>query len=227
MLSHPSALLLDMDGTLFSSESLYKRIWQSAAQACSLSLSDAFYARHFIGHSFNTCLDAVQGLAGEDFDMKRFLRQLAACEKEARASPAKPGSRALLDWAGRQGLPLGLVTSGSRQSVQDNFASIGGTGCFLVLVTREDATCAKPAPEPYQLACQQLGLRPEQTLAVEDSDPGALSALTAGCCTVIVPDMLPPSSDVSRRALAVLSSLEQLPQWIMNNQHKLGVREKS
>ena len=100
MLSHPSALLLDMDGTLFSSESLYKRIWQSAAQACSLSLSDAFYARHFIGHSFNTCLDAVQGLAGEDFDMKRFLRQLAACEKEARASPAKPGSRALLDWAG-------------------------------------------------------------------------------------------------------------------------------
>ncbi|MGY1840448.1 MULTISPECIES: HAD family hydrolase [unclassified Modestobacter] len=43
---------------------------------------------------------------------------------------------------------------------------------------------SKPDPAVYLHACEQLGISPEQGLAVEDSVAGALSAVRAGCPTV-------------------------------------------
>jgi HAD superfamily hydrolase (TIGR01509 family) len=43
---------------------------------------------------------------------------------------------------------------------------------------------SKPDPAVYLFACEQLGIAPAEGLAVEDSIPGALSAVRAGCPTV-------------------------------------------
>jgi beta-phosphoglucomutase-like phosphatase (HAD superfamily) len=43
---------------------------------------------------------------------------------------------------------------------------------------------SKPDPAVYLFACEQLGIAPSEGLAVEDSIPGALSAVRAGCPTV-------------------------------------------
>lgn len=52
------------------------------------------------------------------------------------------------------------------------------------LVAAEHVTRGKPAPDPYRLAARRLGVRPESSLAVEDSWDGALSALAAGMAVV-------------------------------------------
>jgi beta-phosphoglucomutase-like phosphatase (HAD superfamily) len=46
------------------------------------------------------------------------------------------------------------------------------------------APTSKPDPAVYTHAIARLGVVPERTLAVEDSLPGALAAVAAGCRTV-------------------------------------------
>jgi beta-phosphoglucomutase-like phosphatase (HAD superfamily) len=61
-----------------------------------------------------------------------------------------------------------LVPAGSRFSAEDSLAT----------------PTSKPDPAVYLHACAELGIAPEQGLAVEDSVPGALSAVRAGCPTI-------------------------------------------
>ena len=42
----------------------------------------------------------------------------------------------------------------------------------------------KPAPDVYEYACSQIGLAPEECMAVEDSPNGIKSACAAGCKVV-------------------------------------------
>ena len=54
----------------------------------------------------------------------------------------------------------------------------------------------KPAPDIYVKACEEMGVKPEQAMAVEDSFNGIRSAHAAGLFTVMVPDQLPPTEEI-------------------------------
>ncbi len=58
---------------------------------------------------------------------------------------------------------------------------------------------SKPDPAVYLHALRALGLRPEQTVAVEDSLPGATSAVAAGIRTVGNLQFVPPAERGERR----------------------------
>lgn len=53
----------------------------------------------------------------------------------------------------------------------------------------------KPSPDIYLYACRQLGLAPEECMAVEDSPNGVMSAYRAGCKVVMVPDQTQPDEN--------------------------------
>jgi beta-phosphoglucomutase-like phosphatase (HAD superfamily) len=76
---------------------------------------------------------------------------------------------------------------------------------------------SKPDPAVYLHACADLGIAPEQGLAVEDSVPGALSAVRAGCPTVGNLRFVAPAERAGRAeqlreagVLAVVSSWTEL-----------------
>ena len=62
---------------------------------------------------------------------------------------------------------------------------------FSAIITGDQVVHSKPDPEIYQLACRALGTDPAQTIAVEDSRNGILSASQAGMKVIMVPDMIP------------------------------------
>jgi HAD superfamily hydrolase (TIGR01509 family) len=81
---------------------------------------------------------------------------------------------------------------------------------------------SKPDPAVYLYACEQLGIAPEQGLAVEDSIPGALSAVRAGCPTIGNLRFVPPAERAVREAelreagvLAVISSWTELTDLLL------------
>ncbi|HEX8344801.1 MAG TPA: HAD family phosphatase [Actinoplanes sp.] len=59
---------------------------------------------------------------------------------------------------------------------------------------------SKPDPAVYLFAAEQLGVAPAQALAVEDSLPGAQSAVAAGITTVGNVMFVPPGERAARRA---------------------------
>jgi beta-phosphoglucomutase-like phosphatase (HAD superfamily) len=77
-------------------------------------------------------------------------------------------------------LRLGLATSGSRPGIELMLGRLDWTRYFATVVTGEDVTEGKPAPEPFLLAAERLGVAPDRCVAFEDTDAGVRSARDAG-----------------------------------------------
>lgn len=71
---------------------------------------------------------------------------------------------------------------------------------------------SKPDPAVYAFACEQLGLEPGETIAVEDSVNGALSAAAAGCWTIGTVQFVPADQRRARvdalRQAGVVAAVE-------------------
>lgn len=100
-------------------------------------------------------------------------------ERAATGISLIPGARELIDqMAGA--VRLGIVTRANRREV-DMVLELGGLApAFECIVTADDVTSPKPAPEAYERSLERLArrspARPAATLALEDGPLGILSA---------------------------------------------------
>jgi HAD superfamily hydrolase (TIGR01509 family) len=103
---------------------------------------------------------------------------------------ALPGTRRSLRALRRRGLALAVVSNwdiGLRAHLDG--AGLGG----LAVVTSAEAGASKPAPAVFQLAIERLGVRPDRTLHVGDSEADEEGARAAGIRFAPVP--LPAAID--------------------------------
>jgi HAD superfamily hydrolase (TIGR01509 family) len=90
------------------------------------------------------------------------------------------GARALLRASIEAGAANFLVTSGSAGSINLALDMLGIQHLFTGLITASDVSASKPAPEPYLACLARYGLRPEESLVIEDAPSGVVSARAAG-----------------------------------------------
>jgi len=89
--------------------------------------------------------------------------------------------------------------------------ALGVSDLVEVRVSSETVGFGKPRPEVYLEACRQLGVAPEDAVAIEDSTNGVRSAVTAGLRVVAVPlEPHVPSDEALALCSAVLASLDDL-----------------
>ena len=86
----------------------------------------------------------------------------------------------------------------------------GLEGYFDRLISAIQVKEGKPSPDIYLYACEQLGVSPEDCIAVEDSPNGVLSAYRAGCKVVMVPDQTEPDEELSRLLYAKVTRIDSL-----------------
>ena len=72
----------------------------------------------------------------------------------------------------------------------------------------------KPSPDIYLYACEQLGRKPQECIAVEDSPNGVLSAYRAGCKVVMVPDQTLPDEELRGKLFACVETLPEIEKLI-------------
>ena len=82
--------------------------------------------------------------------------------------------------------PLALVTTAKRGNVNDVFAAAGLTGLFDHVVSGDDVTRGKPAPDAYLTALRLAGTTAARCVTFEDSDAGLAAARAAGIPAVRV-----------------------------------------
>lgn len=108
--------------------------------------------------------------------------------------PWRPGAIELLDSFGAAGVPCALVSASYRVLLDAALARLP-QGTFQVTVAGDEVAQGKPHPEPYERACQALGVDARQCVVFEDSETGARSGNAAGALVIAVPNRvdIPPA----------------------------------
>jgi beta-phosphoglucomutase-like phosphatase (HAD superfamily) len=78
-------------------------------------------------------------------------------------------------------------------------------GAFDVAIAFDDVGVPKPAPDLYLRACEELGIEPARSVALEDSPPGVASARAAGLLVIGVPSIDGVVLDEADRVFASLA----------------------
>lgn len=205
------AILFDMDGTMFDSETVHCQGWKMTAKQFGQHFTDETYLQ-FIGKTTPDCMKLAMEMFNhqvnlDDFSARYYQNIESLVNKGV---PLKPGFLAYLELVKKLNKPLGIVTSSAMAGVEGNFKFYDFYQAFSVIVTRDDVTEFKPSPEPYLLACQQLAVEPKRVLVFEDSNTGAEAALSAGCYTVGIADLIAFSADTKQALDLEIDSFEAL-----------------
>lgn len=182
------ALFFDLDGTLIDTETIALATGMAAFAAHGHEVDEAFM-HGLVGKDEPTAGRLIRAaLPHADLDaVHRHWREGFAAGVD-RGLDLKPGAADLLATL-RQ--PLAIVTSTGRAGAHRKLAIAGIAEAFTHVVTLDDVTAPKPAPDPYLLAASLFGFAPERCLVFEDSETGAEAAHRAGCTVVQVPDVVP------------------------------------
>lgn len=77
---------------------------------------------------------------------------------------------AFLQQCSEASLKLGVVTSDGASTTGEQLEWLGITNYFHTVVTRDRVTQGKPFPEMAETACRELGLLPQETVIIGDSN---------------------------------------------------------
>ena len=191
-------VISDMDGVILDSEKLYVRFWCEAGQFYGFP----FERKHALGIRSMArpfAIERLQGWFGDSFDYdtvrnKRIELMNASVEKHG--IEAKPDAEKLLSYLKEKGIAVALATATPKDRAEEYLRRVGLLQYFDEVVSARMVKNGKPAPDIYLFAAEKLGLKPEECMALEDSQNGIRSANTAGCKTVMVPDLDGPTGEI-------------------------------
>jgi HAD superfamily hydrolase (TIGR01509 family) len=199
----PAAVVFDMDGLLFDTESIYERAALAAAAELGQEMDSAFF-RSTVGSSWPATRERLIDLYGPTFavDELRIFNELVEAEL-----PVKPGALELLDLLDALGLPRAIATSSSRATVRRHLEAHGMVDRFHHVVAHDDCERHKPEPDPFLKAAGLLGVAPSLCLALEDSHMGVRAASAAGMMTIMIPDLIPATDEIQRLCTLIVGDL--------------------
>ncbi|ETI27255.1 hypothetical protein G647_09938 [Cladophialophora carrionii CBS 160.54] len=189
-------ILLDCDNTLCLSERL-------AFEACTdltnellekYNVSDRYTVddllEAFVGQNFRGMMNGLQ--KKHNFEMpadqlEEYVgKELGAvtAKLKAKCQPC-PGAPEELERLKQAGYPMSVVSTSAKPRVVASLEKTGIDKYFpnehvYSAATSLNPPSSKPDPKIYLYACEQLGVKPEECVTVEDSKSGATAAMRAG-----------------------------------------------
>jgi mannitol-1-/sugar-/sorbitol-6-phosphatase len=171
------AVLFDMDGTLVDSTAAVARAWAHWAEEHGIPVEQLH------GHDGIPAASIVAKFLPTEQREAGVLRinELELTDVDGLA--VLPGAAEAL--AALADAPNAIATSCTMPLAKARIAS-SGLVAPTVLVTADQVEHGKPAPDPYLLAAERLGVDPTRCLVVEDAPLGLQAARAAGCATLAV-----------------------------------------
>ena len=190
-------VLFDVDGVILDTECLYSLFWMDACHFFGFPMTkeQSLQMRSLNKTAGQEKFHALFGPAADYavIRQKRIELMDAFVEKEGVA--AKPGIYTLLDALEQRGIPCAITSSSPRERLASYLEPLNLYHRFAKVITGYDVPKGKPEPDIYLRGAAELGLAPEECLALEDSPAGILSAFRAGCLPVLIPDQDCPGED--------------------------------
>jgi HAD hydrolase, family IA, variant 3 len=201
-----------MDGVLIDTEKHYNAAWCQAATEAGFP----FTREHAL--LLRSCEakegeKLMQGIFGPSFDYYAIRERRRELVRERLAQyglEKKPGVEETLRFLRAKGIKTAVATATALDITKSHLTTIGVYDLFDSIVSAKNVAHGKPEPDVYLYACEQIGERPQDCMAVEDSPNGIMAAYRAGLRTVMVPDLTQPDEELTKYLYACVNSLSDL-----------------
>ncbi|HKG46834.1 MAG TPA: HAD family phosphatase [Pyrinomonadaceae bacterium] len=219
------AIFFDFNGVIIDDETIQMKAYQEVLSGHEIALTEELYFsalgmddRTFVRSMFEHAKKPLSDpLLDELMVAKTDLHRQMIEEL-----PLFPGVLTFLKSASRE-FQLGLVSMANLAEVSYVFQRANLTPLFTVIVTAEDASVCKPAPDCYLTGLlklnelrqreRELPLLAAECLAIEDSPPGIQSARAAGMRTLGVTNTV---SEEALRAAGADVVTKSLADWTVD-----------
>ena len=213
------AIFFDFNGVIIDDETIQMKAYQEVLRGHEIDLTEEWYMsalgmddRTFVRAMFERAKKPLTNPVLETvLDAKVDLHRQMIEEL-----PLFPGVLTFLKAASRE-FSIGLVSMANKVEVGYVFQRANLTPLFSVIVTAEDASVCKPAPDCYLAGLTKLNekrqherklpLLASECLAIEDSPPGIESARVAGMRTLGITNTVPAEALRAAGAEVVTASL--------------------
>ena len=219
------AIIFDMDGTMFDTERVFIHAWDYAGEKTGIGKAGHMVMKT-LGASIRASRDVWRREYGERFhedELRKYSKEFIIDYYLHHETPVKDGLYELIDYLKNENYLLGISTSSSRYEVDTHLRSAGLTDCFQAIADKDLVENSKPAPDLYIKACELLGVSPDYCFALEDSKNGILSARSAGCKTIMIPDLWQPDDEIKKLLFAQCDTLHDVIQVIEKNRKREDV----
>ena len=159
----------------------------------------------------------LKGFFGEDFDYRKVHdKRIELMDKfiSKNGIESKPGAAEFLGFLKQNGYRVALATATAPERTKKYLSALGLYDYFDEIVCASMVAKGKPEPDIYLYAAEKLGLAPENCIALEDSLNGIKSASSAGCKTVMVPDLDRPSAEAIPLLYGVADNLIDVKRFL-------------
>ncbi|MCM1037682.1 MAG: HAD family phosphatase [Ruminococcus sp.] len=206
------AVIFDMDGVIFDSESLVLDCWEKIGRKYHIpDIRKVFI--DCIGTNKELTEQIVYSYYGKDFAYDKFSRESSVLYHEyvdKNGLPVKKGARELLLYLREMTVPVGLASSTRLAIVEEELQQAGIYEYFQVVMGGDQLKRSKPEPDIYLMTCEKMGVSPADAYAIEDSYNGIRSSYSAGMIPIMVPDILPATEEMQEKSHIVLNDLTEV-----------------
>ena len=206
-------VIFDMDGVLVDSERESSEGWRWAAKEKNVDMPEWLIDKFKGAPATLSAQWFEEYFKGQvDYwEMRDMRTRYVLGLREKNGITVKPGVFTILDYIRDNGLRCAVATSTQKQSAEKTLHAIGAWEYLDFVVYGDQVENGKPAPDIFLKAAEMLGMKPEESIVVEDSINGIKAGYNAGMRVVHVPDTIMIDDDIRKLTYRVCDSLAEMP----------------
>lgn len=210
------AVVFDMDGVIFDSEICVKNIWREVAVSHGAKNFEEHYDK-CLGVNIAKAKEIMLESFGADFPFDECQNEVSKLYHERYDGgrlPMKSGIRELLAYLKKNNIKIALASSTRTEVVENQLKDADIFSFFSAVIGGDKVKFSKPHPEIYLKACEELGVNPSEAYAIEDSYNGIRSAHAGNLRPIMVPDLLPPTEEITSLCETVEPNLMSVIEYL-------------
>lgn len=174
-------VIFDMDGVLSDTGSIHFESWNKMANEIGVEFTKEYFEQTFGEQS----VPIVRKLVGPEPDQE-FVVKWANKKEEYYREMVKdkleplPGAIELIRNLKKNNFKLAVGSSGPPENVELLLTALNVKEFFDTITTAAEVQKSKPAPDVFLISAENLNIKPENCVVIEDAPVGIIAAKRAG-----------------------------------------------